>query len=332
NVPFAYQIYEASTEGEDESGTSIKGKKKSTSTSSVSKVVKKSSRPENVDPADFKRAFCIPIEIHFLGVWDTVGSVGAFRRKTLPWIEYNPSVHFLRQALALDENRGNFIPSVWDHERTDPNYQNALEVWFKGGHADVGGGTYLPSPEKDRTIMKLLSRPLLSNITLRWMVRECLENSVVLFDPDSMRRYRSAGILEVRDPKKSYDEQQKVVDNLDAIDITPKPYIALDESPSWKLLEYMPVPKLSQTGNRTHPETAWSPNACAARIVNYNDENSDPIRLHCSVVSFLQTRAAKDDDYIPAATWHGYGQNTWPEIEEGVMSSIISKTDDKLIE
>ncbi|KAG8785094.1 hypothetical protein FRC12_017992 [Ceratobasidium sp. 428] len=111
----------------------------------------------------------------------------------------------------------------WDHERTDPNYQNALEVWFKGGHADVGGGTYPPPPEKDRTIMKLLSRPLLSNITLRWMVRECLENSVVLLDPDSMRRYRSAGILEVRDPKKSYDEQQKVVDNLDAIDITPKP-------------------------------------------------------------------------------------------------------------
>ncbi|KAF8692340.1 hypothetical protein RHS03_08629, partial [Rhizoctonia solani] len=80
---------------------------------------------------------------------DSVGSVGVMKRTQLPWIEYNPSVENFRQALALDENRGNFIPSVWDHNKTE-RWQTAVEVWFKGGHTDVGGGA--PLSDKSRQI------------------------------------------------------------------------------------------------------------------------------------------------------------------------------------
>ncbi|KAG9125483.1 hypothetical protein FRC07_007436 [Ceratobasidium sp. 392] len=342
HVPFAYQVYEASTEKKPPASSKPKNDKRSprsekaaTAKESMSisaldyacttnklklnvclgifPIDKKSSRPENVDPADFKRAFCITIEIHFLGVWDTVGSVGvrsvrqtsgAFNRKTLPWIEYNPSVHIFRQALALDENRGNFIPSVWDHERTDSNYQSALEVWFKGGHADIGGGAYPPPPGEERG-EGLLSMPLLSNIPLRWMIRECLEHSGVYFDPDSMRRYRAIGIIEPRKISgKNTDEQQRLVDHLDEIDIAPKPYVALEESPwTWGILEYLPVPKLDQLGSRTQPSTVyWS------------------------------TDEAVKDKYIPQATWGISEPSTWPEIEEGVMSSIISEDDQTMKE
>ncbi|CEL53216.1 hypothetical protein RSOLAG1IB_06182 [Rhizoctonia solani AG-1 IB] len=117
-----------------------------------------SARPENVDPKCFKMVFCTPIEIKFLGVWDTVGSVGAFKRKTLPHIEYNASVKHFRQALALDETRGNFIPSVWDHSKTqlEQGGQSAVEVWFKGGHSDVGGGAPLHSSDRKSPLFERL--------------------------------------------------------------------------------------------------------------------------------------------------------------------------------
>lgn len=44
------------------------------------------------------------------------------------------------QALALDETRGPFSPAVW--ERLDDNEKKTdlRQVWFPGGHANVGGG------------------------------------------------------------------------------------------------------------------------------------------------------------------------------------------------
>ncbi|CAE6479200.1 unnamed protein product [Rhizoctonia solani] len=48
--------------------------------------------------------FCTPIEIKFLGVWDTVGSVGLARRKTLPFIEYNPGVVHFRQYTGKERS------------------------------------------------------------------------------------------------------------------------------------------------------------------------------------------------------------------------------------
>ncbi|CAE6419399.1 unnamed protein product, partial [Rhizoctonia solani] len=228
-------------------------------------TVKESARPENVDPERFKIAFCIPIQIKFLGVWDTVGSVGALKRKTLPWIEYNPSVQYFRQALALDETRGNFIPSVWDHSRTKKDLdQSSLEVWFKGGHADIGGGAE-PSPvlvkdgrPVDGKNLGLERSRLLSNITLRWMVDQCLKSPSVriLFDPDSMRRYRRAKILEERAPGLSDEQIQERIADLDDFDVIQEPWIALEKSSFWWFLECLPVPKLSQVDRiRSQPKT-----------------------------------------------------------------------------
>ncbi|KAF8752610.1 hypothetical protein RHS01_07708 [Rhizoctonia solani] len=144
-IAFAYNIYRASADREQTKPTTERKKgmyeKKSIFCGHHVSILpgdQDLSRPENIDPADFKRTFCRDAKVHFVGVWDTVGSVGAFRRKKLPHVSYNPSVSVFRQALALDENRGNFIPSVWDHARTNES-QNVLEVWFKGGHSDVGG-------------------------------------------------------------------------------------------------------------------------------------------------------------------------------------------------
>ncbi|KAG8727987.1 hypothetical protein FRC11_012021, partial [Ceratobasidium sp. 423] len=195
--------------------------------------------------------------------------VEAFQSKTqvadAPWIRHNPSVNYFRQALALDENRGNFIPSLWDHSQTGK--QNVLEVWFKGGHADVGGGAP-QSPDVGKSSGPHRSLDL-SNISLRWMVRQCLAcpSARVLFDPDSMRRYREAQILESRPSQAEQGEieagiraqtqaqnqggigtdiEREIARKMDSFDIGQAPYIALTESPLWWILECLPVPKLSQ--------------------------------------------------------------------------------------
>ncbi|KIO16383.1 hypothetical protein M407DRAFT_232519 [Tulasnella calospora MUT 4182] len=60
----------------------------------------------------FKGTFSRDLEIEFLGVWDTVGSVGFFSRH-LPFTASNTIVRNFRHALALDEHRAKFRPNPW---------------------------------------------------------------------------------------------------------------------------------------------------------------------------------------------------------------------------
>ncbi|GAA4864799.1 T6SS phospholipase effector Tle1-like catalytic domain-containing protein [Actinomycetospora straminea] len=92
-----------------------------------------------------------PAPIAFLGVWDTVGALGVPRtfgllsglvgREIAAFhdLELAPDVRHARQALAADERRGPYVPSVWP---TPPPGRHAsfAQVWFPGGHGDVGGG------------------------------------------------------------------------------------------------------------------------------------------------------------------------------------------------
>jgi hypothetical protein len=83
----------------------------------------------------------VPIEA--VTVWDTVGSLGipeytrqmtcidVFRfADTVLSAKVKHGIH----AIALDEQRANFTPTLWD---TDPRI---VQVLFPGAHADVGGG------------------------------------------------------------------------------------------------------------------------------------------------------------------------------------------------
>jgi uncharacterized protein (DUF2235 family) len=61
----------------------------------------------------FKSAFCREVEIKFIGVWDTVSSVGLIPRR-LPFTTSNTIVHHFRHALALDERRAKFKANTWN--------------------------------------------------------------------------------------------------------------------------------------------------------------------------------------------------------------------------
>ncbi|KAJ3968463.1 hypothetical protein EV361DRAFT_415700 [Lentinula raphanica] len=68
----------------------------------------------------FKEAFCRDVTIHFLGVWDTVDSVGLLPKR-LPFTTSNTIVRTFRHAISLDERRAKFKPNLWNlpHSRSE---------------------------------------------------------------------------------------------------------------------------------------------------------------------------------------------------------------------
>ncbi|NDY92882.1 DUF2235 domain-containing protein [Ideonella livida] len=86
------------------------------------------------------------VPVHFLGVWDTVGALGIpddmavlnlideFKDYTFHDTELGKHIVHARHAVALDEERASFQPTLW----TDT--PQARTLWFPGVHGDVGGG------------------------------------------------------------------------------------------------------------------------------------------------------------------------------------------------
>lgn len=123
--------------------------------------------------------------IKFVGVWDTVASVivprpdrfYAFSLQKLAFTQHNPSVKVFRQAIAIDERRRMFRLEPWKEPQTfmhnrfsstnNAQPQDALQVWFAGVHADIGGGY----PEKESGLSKF---PLL------WMINEAEKHGLTV--------------------------------------------------------------------------------------------------------------------------------------------------------
>jgi uncharacterized protein (DUF2235 family) len=65
----------------------------------------------------FKRCFSRHIDkIHFVGLWDTVSSVGLLPKLTLPRTEETSHILTIRHALSLDERRVKFMPELYPDE------------------------------------------------------------------------------------------------------------------------------------------------------------------------------------------------------------------------
>lgn len=99
-------------------------------------------------------------KIKFLGVWDTVGSLGlpgklgsVLTHNTYHDVQLHPSVENAYHALAIDEQRVPFRPTLWT--RPDGWSGTLEQAWFAGVHCNVGGG-YSPDG--------------LANEALHWMV------------------------------------------------------------------------------------------------------------------------------------------------------------------
>jgi len=87
---------------------------------------------------NFKQTFCHECKPHFIGVWDTVGSLGLFWGKKFFDVKVNEDIKFAYQAIAIDEKRKKFPVSLWDENKKKEG-QVIEQVWFAGVHSDVGG-------------------------------------------------------------------------------------------------------------------------------------------------------------------------------------------------
>jgi uncharacterized protein (DUF2235 family) len=122
-------------------------------------------------------AFPIPFDtsqhqVRFLGVWDTVKSVGWLNLKARiemarwPFTRKVTNVETARLAMAMDERRRPFAEYRFDAESVAESAGRYREVWFPGVHSDVGG--FFPDDHD------------LSDIALAWMVGEAANEDLIV--------------------------------------------------------------------------------------------------------------------------------------------------------
>jgi uncharacterized protein (DUF2235 family) len=165
--------------------------------------------------------------IHFVGVWDTVASVGtwpfALRIKAQPTLQNKHFVH-VRQALALDEHRAQFVPRAYAENNGATTLANGLtgsvvQQWFRGSHCDVGGGY----PVADAAMARA---------PLAWLMAEAVQCGL---------RLRHAGQALLTEADAATAVSHTVAQVLGAPDPVPKgPHAAvvhsqLQKSPVWAL-------------------------------------------------------------------------------------------------
>jgi uncharacterized protein (DUF2235 family) len=119
-----------------------------------------------------KSGYLVPAEVHAIGVWDTVGSMGIpqYERTSNEKVDgyafastaLNPRIQHAFHAVSADERRRDFPSTLWD---PDPRVRQEV---FPGAHADIGGG---------------YAERGLSDVALGWMIDRFAESSAVDFAP-----------------------------------------------------------------------------------------------------------------------------------------------------
>lgn len=117
-------------------------------------IYRDAAHPDEDAPSAFRQSHSVcegeGLPIQMIGVWDTVGSLGiplrglrslTRRRYQFHDTALSRSVRYACHALAIDEHRAPFEPTLWALTEKDRDREHAIEqVWFCGAHSDVGGG------------------------------------------------------------------------------------------------------------------------------------------------------------------------------------------------
>ncbi|TDL28059.1 hypothetical protein BD410DRAFT_761386 [Rickenella mellea] len=166
----------------------------------------------------FKKAFSMDVKIDFVGVWDTVASVGITNRE-LPFVGNNHAIRVFRHAIALDEHRAKFMPNFYHAIQTETTvvatgpaaaeapgasangapkmhrHRSESQAWEEAINAQCGITTdalevWFAGAHCDVGGGSVTNdtRYALARIPLRWMIRECFRmKSGIIFDSDIMK-------------------------------------------------------------------------------------------------------------------------------------------------
>lgn len=208
----------------------------------------------------FKQTFSQDVLIHFVGVWDTVSSVGWVSDPVvIPFTANNPIVAIGRHAISIDERRCFFRDNLFGKpfEPGEPGFrvqQDVKQVWFSGVHSDIGGS--YPEGESG-----------LSKITLEWMLREAVLAGLRIKEEEAKR------VLGVGPP---------------APFVPPDPADGQHESlqSAWWALEYLPHYKYDKRKGKPH--WFWPPLGERRHLPVDPVTNRNLAVLHESVFDRLQ--------------------------------------------
>ncbi len=121
--------------------------------------------------------FSRPVDILMVGVWDTVAALDVPGNAQHEFLDPNLRHDVLHafQAMAVDENRHKFAPTLWTQSSPDADglpvikrdFTEVEQRWFVGAHANVGGGYPCDS---------------LPQISLRWLAEKAETLGLTLRD------------------------------------------------------------------------------------------------------------------------------------------------------
>ena len=123
--------------------------------------------------AGFKNAFSHECKPYYIGVWDTVGSLGYWLGRRFFDATLNSDVAYGYHAVAIDEKRKKFPVSLWDEDKKIPQ-QTIEQVWFAGVHSDVGGW-YDERGLSDIALLWMMQRAEAAGLRLREDWRQGLD-------------------------------------------------------------------------------------------------------------------------------------------------------------
>ncbi|MBB5053063.1 uncharacterized protein (DUF2235 family) [Afipia massiliensis] len=112
-----------------------------------------------------------PINIEFIGVWDTVGAISKSKALFIHTGLRKPYKNAYH-AIAIDENRRNFAPTLWTYDRPSEEknpvsprpFDQCEQRWFVGAHGNVGGG---------------YANDLLAQLPLNWLMEKAAKSGLV---------------------------------------------------------------------------------------------------------------------------------------------------------
>jgi uncharacterized protein (DUF2235 family) len=196
-VPFAYKVYQDYETGVDDG--------------SYMRLFKSSFCRDEHKPGHAHDDKEGGVRIHFLGLFDTVNSVGTLDvpwGKTLKVPKVIGTAEHVRHAVAVDERRVKFKAALLAQDMSvkEAEKEDIKEVWFSGNHGDIGGGWPAESAKQVnkrsswRKFVELFQTKVdmkptenkdgdyfqLSDITLKWMIDEldALPNDRVRWNSD----------------------------------------------------------------------------------------------------------------------------------------------------
>ena len=182
--------------------------------------------------------------IQVLGVWDTVGALGipaVFGQSDeilYGFLDTNlhPNVLNAFQALAIDERRREFVPTLWTSAPAAG--QQIEQVWFTGVHSDVGGG---------------YAQCGLSQITLNWILQPSIDLGL-------------RPIPEAVDASLEFAASSKLIDQKQALDQAHESWNVL-----WLMPQHRTIAEGSLLGNsvdvRLQHDPTYKPQNLPARRV-----------------------------------------------------------------